>query len=305
MPSKLKSVLARWLRRGGTGPAPLPPLDPTPLPMNRIDIHEKPLAEQPQNLLLKLPLELREYIYDVALGGRWISMGAVNPVSIPGKQGRSVVRSTCYEAVDDAEDVRCMDSTTCYLGSTATKAKIPIALLLTCRQVYLEALPTLHQRNMFLFPACNFDGLFFAALGRHCLPHIRHLNVYVPYQYGCTYDLDAPGTWRTVFWVLREMRLQSLALGFKDPLAASGPFENSDSIFETVWAHDILKIRGLRCFRLGVKFVDGVPPTLGPEIEQKFQQLMIGSGADERYEVFMKKWKSGKKAERTEAEVAV
>ncbi|KAF8134725.1 hypothetical protein K438DRAFT_1997615 [Mycena galopus ATCC 62051] len=173
------------------------------------------------------------------------------------------------------------------MDSTAVEAKIPIALLLTCRQIYLEALPTLHQRNTFCFPADDFAALF-SALGRHCLPHIRYLNIYAPYKYRHGYSLDR--TWRTVFPNVRKMRLMNLALGFKNAHTATGPFRDIDAIMDTLWAHSVLGIRGLRRFRLSLKFVDGVPPTLGLEIEGKFQQLMIGPGADERYDAFMNQY---------------
>ncbi|KAF8133606.1 hypothetical protein K438DRAFT_806168 [Mycena galopus ATCC 62051] len=204
--SKLKSVWARcFFFRRETSPAPTalePMATPSPLPMDRIDIHERPLAEQSLHAAQTTRRAPRSY--DVALGGRWISMKAV---SIPGEQGQPVVRSTCYEPVGGVEDIYVVDD----MDSTAVEAKIPIALLLTCRQIYLEALPTLHQRNTFC-SADDFAALF-SALGRHCLPHIRYLNIYAPYDSEYRHGYSRDRTWRTVFSPVRGSRTHTQRRG--------------------------------------------------------------------------------------------
>ncbi|KAJ6468318.1 hypothetical protein C8R45DRAFT_1018283 [Mycena sanguinolenta] len=297
---RLKSFLRVRFRRGRIDPRPTPPPSPlrvtlSPLPTSRIDIHDNPLAEQLQScLLLNLPLELRECIYDAALGGRWIK------IKVENKQDRLVGRSTWCKSFDNAEDIDGAGDIdeagdTDSLSSDPT-ARIPIALLLTCRQVYVEALRILHQRNTFCFPALNFDRLFDSSLGRYSLPNIRRLGIYVPYMYGGSYDFDDQSTWPTVFPLIHEMpHLESLALDFgKTIFTASGFFVDSDVNMHTVWAHAVLGIRGLRHFRLCIKFVEGLGPEREKEIEQRFQRLMVGSGADERYSAFLEDWQQGK-----------
>ncbi|KAJ6482601.1 hypothetical protein C8R45DRAFT_932210 [Mycena sanguinolenta] len=222
------------------------------------------------------------------MGGRWIVMKVVEPVSIPGKQGQSVVRSTCYVNAEKQEDIFAED-----MDGPAVEARITITLLLTCRQVYIEALPILHQRNTFCFPAEHFGVLFFSPLGRSCLQSIRHLSLYVPYQDGHSYHFDTPWTWKTVFPILKEIHIQSLELGFgNNTVAGSGPFKDSDAVLRTVWGHSVLEIRGPSHFQLSLNFDDEVPPARGKEIEQRFQQLMIGPGADERYAKFLEEWET-------------
>ncbi|KAF7375274.1 hypothetical protein MSAN_00414200 [Mycena sanguinolenta] len=291
---RLKSLLKARFRHGRVAPRPTTPPSPprvnmTPLPMSRIDIHDKPLAEQPQScLLLDLPLELRECIYDAALCGRWIRIKAEE------KQNRLVSRWSWFDPFGNAEDIDEAGDTDS-LKSDPT-AEIPISLLLTCRQVHIEALPILYQRTTFCFPALNFDSLFDASLGRYSLLNIRRLSIYVPYMYGGSYDFDDQSTWPTVFPLIHKMpHLESLALDFgKTIFTASGFFADSEVKMHTVWAHAVLSIRGLRHFRLSIKFVEGVSPEREREIEQRFQRLMVGPGADERYQAFLEDWLQGK-----------
>ncbi|KAJ7490973.1 hypothetical protein FB451DRAFT_1389717 [Mycena latifolia] len=136
--------------------------------------------------------KLRQCIYAVTLGGRVVTLGLV--------ASASRIKSMCHEPADDADN-----------GPTRLDVpaeKIPIALLFACRQVYLEALPILHQRNTFHFQVDEFEVVLLAALGRYCLPDIR--SVYL-----CrTYHSFGVPNWSNVFELLRQMGLHSLIFEF-------------------------------------------------------------------------------------------
>ncbi|KAJ6606073.1 hypothetical protein DFH09DRAFT_1119232 [Mycena vulgaris] len=179
------------LRRRGA--KPLVPSSPNPphLPAQRIDMRERPLEKQPQSCFFtRLPPELRQCIYDLALGGRVISLwlGVLFPNT------HFTVRSACYEPVDAEAD--CPPA----LGVPADS--IPTGFLFSCRQVYLEALPILHQRNTFHFRVHELVAVVLSGLGRYCLPDIRSIHLLHSYR-----GFRAP-VWATAFALSRRWALK-------------------------------------------------------------------------------------------------
>ncbi|KAJ7690894.1 hypothetical protein B0H17DRAFT_1134163 [Mycena rosella] len=182
-------------------------------PKQYIEIPGTPQAEQPPNChLLKLPLELRQRIYELALGGRVIGLKRVRSAPKPAtavsdvssESSDYVVQSTCYEISDSP------NGSSNIFGVTEG---IPTALLLSCRQVYFEALPILHRYST--------------------------LNSVRP-------------QWTAVFALLRQMRLQSLTFEFQDRLEGT-ELDPAGAVLDSPWARGVLGIRNLRRFELFFK----------------------------------------------------
>ncbi|KAJ7794793.1 hypothetical protein B0H14DRAFT_2922294 [Mycena olivaceomarginata] len=230
-------------RCGGVHVFELPTLpDPLPLPTPRIDIQHLPVKEQPQNcyLLSKLPLELRQCIFEQVLGGRLINLLVVDG---PSKR-RRMVWSRCYVLVDNLAHARTRNI------PAAAADQLSPALLRSCRQIYTEALPILHQRNTFSFCASQLEVLVRCGLGEYCLPDIRSIYVY---------EYEPSSEWRDVFVLLHRMGLERMA------------FEN------------------LRRLELWLYYYDAGED---PELVERLRGLMIGPGAEERYQMFLEQCRS-------------
>ncbi|KAJ7184622.1 hypothetical protein C8R46DRAFT_1064657 [Mycena filopes] len=168
-----------------------------PLPKTRIDIRQLPMVVQPDTCyLLQLPLELRQRIYEDLLGGRLIRIEL-----LPGEfEGVPASILPSYYTPDD--DLA--------RGAVPIDRRVLAAdfispqLLRSCRQVYIEALPVLHQRNTFHLPADHLATVVDGALGSYCLPDIR--SVYLECN---IYPQDGPPD--TVVPLLRRMGLRRLA----------------------------------------------------------------------------------------------
>ncbi|KAJ7131388.1 hypothetical protein C8R44DRAFT_57087 [Mycena epipterygia] len=254
-------------RRRGLGPvngAYIYPLHLPSLPTNRIDIGRGPLAEQSAHCrLFLLPLEVRQCIYEAALGGRVICLKLV----------ASRVQSTCYEAVEGGPNT---------LDVPADA--IPAALLLSCRQVFLEALPILHRRNVFHITVHELQFVVFAGLGRHCLPDIRSIYLCHSYRLNTTYVPP----WAAVFDLLQQMRLDSLAFEFEVEKLQGTELDPGRSLLDSAWGSRVVHIRNLRRFEFFLK--DGDPPQYPLyriNAVQRLQELMIGTEADTRYKMLL------------------
>ncbi|KAJ7303766.1 hypothetical protein DFH08DRAFT_903459 [Mycena albidolilacea] len=237
--------------------------DPLPFPTPRIDIQHLPVKEQPQScyLLSKLPLELRQCIFEQVLGGRLIDLLVVDAAS----KGWRMVWSRCYVLVDNLAHARTRNI------PPATADQLSPALLRSCRQIYAEALPILHQRNTFSFCASHLEMLVRYGLGEYCLPDIR--SVYV-------YELrpSSASGWKDVFVVLHRMGLERVAFELK----AEPEMEELDPRIEYSWARRVLKLRNLRRLELWLYYGAGEDP----ELVERLRGLMIGPGADGRYQMF-------------------
>ncbi|KAJ6606078.1 hypothetical protein DFH09DRAFT_1119240 [Mycena vulgaris] len=211
---------------------------------------------------MRLPLELRQHIYELAMTGRVISLRLVEVQTDAEPPGRLEVRSACYEPLDpEADGPNRLD---------VPADAIPTGLLLSCRQVYLEALPILHQGNTFHFHALELEDVVLAALGRYCLPDIR--SVYLVHS-SC-----GPLPWSVVFGLLHKMRLDTLVFEFGKPKNLR--FDIRTPVLLESWPRDLLAIRTLRRFE--IFFTNGEPPE---DDVQWLRDFMVGPGADERYRV--------------------
>ncbi|KAJ7262058.1 hypothetical protein C8J57DRAFT_461707 [Mycena rebaudengoi] len=284
--------------RGGCGGVfeAIRPADPHPLPTDRIDIHRRQseIKAQPENcLLLSLPLELRQLIFEAALGRRLLALGLFPDWSE--YEGRYVV------VVDSAN------------------RDLPVALLRTCRQVYIEALPVLHHRNTFQFDLWSFRAVVLGGLGLYSLPNIRSVRVRI--------DHDWKEWWAAMCRLLEGAGLADLVLDFR-----YRPDENILDDMDSEWWCSLLRIRGLRTFVLrweypppgGIAVLDAYPAgpardrlhalrvqqnslIFGDEAEmgramEELHALMVGPDADERYRSFLEA-RSGREEEKAVLEV--
>ncbi|KAJ6500813.1 hypothetical protein C8R45DRAFT_1092877 [Mycena sanguinolenta] len=225
----------------------------------------------PQNcFLLKLPLEVRQRIYEQALGGRVLHIQFVGPYQ---------VRSTCYQPVDhpSVNPQRLNDRTDGILTP----------LLRSCRQVYLEAQPILFQLNTLYFSVLELEMA--EGVGLHFLRDIRSVYLYHNYR---TSAFVPP--WHAVFPLLQQMHLTRLVFHFEleTSFANVGNWVGSRvDILERTWVPGVLSIRNLNQF--GLFFEDGKAPEKSlcrANIAEEMRQLMIGTRADENYRKFLQTW---------------
>ncbi|KAJ6622292.1 hypothetical protein B0H10DRAFT_1944688 [Mycena sp. CBHHK59/15] len=239
--------------------------DPRPLPTHRIDIRQNKITAQTRSChLLNLPAELRQLIFEMALGRRVVKLKLV-----PNKQyNRLAIKTTCHRPSaapgipNDFHD---------------PADKIPVALLLSCRQVYLEGLPLMHQRNTFYFDVEDFQAAVLCGLGLYCLPDIRSVHLYHSWHYA---------RWDAACCLLKKTGLDRLTLEFE--IVEWTALDPSIYTVDNDWCRSLLGIRGLRT--LDLFFRSGNPsehPMHRETVQKQFRELMIGPGADERYSAFL------------------
>ncbi|KAJ6509192.1 hypothetical protein C8R47DRAFT_12663 [Mycena vitilis] len=249
-------------------------ISPPPLPTPRIEIRPLPMYEQPQSFhFLNLPLELRERIYEHLLGGRLITLMVLG---FPTEE-HALVRSQCRLVVDHlAQDP---------IVKSLPADRISPTLLRSCRQVYFEALPILHQRNTFHFKADQLETIVRSGLGYYCLPSIRSVHIYHPavrnvYVYRTANATPfGPEPWTGVFTILQQMNLERVAFEFPAEPEVEGPTPpTAQAVLDSHWGRGVLTLRDLR--RLEVWFQGSSTDEKG--LVQTLQRLIIAPGADEK-----------------------
>ncbi|KAF7359057.1 hypothetical protein MSAN_01246700 [Mycena sanguinolenta] len=251
-------------------------LFPPPIPTARVDIRQRPMAEQAQNSrLLSLPPELRQLVYEHALGGRLVKI----QLAASKYHTNYVFASTFYQPVDNPDKIL-------LLQHRPPADDIPVALLLSCRQVYLEALPILHRRNTFYFLIHDFHMAAIAALGQYCLKDIR--SVYLR-DNSTALGIYFDSQWSAAFLLLRQMCLESLTI----ELPASAIVDEAkphphEAVLDSVWGRGIVKVRGLQRFTLF--FTRGDPPLLpgfNHSILGQLRAIVTGEKVDEDDDSFL------------------
>lgn len=198
-------------------------------PQKRLKIRRRRLSTQPHSRLMNLPLELRQLIYDYALGGYLVDLTLGSSLD----ETHYVVDPTCYGLLDIPDGLPPV------LRPTGS---IPTALLRACRQIYFEALPILHHRTTFRLQVSSLQTILDASLGSHYLPEIRSL--YLRPSYGSV----PPPQWDSVFAVLQKMQLGSLVFEF-DILPLEGTeLDPLANVLGGAWARGVLGLRDLRYF---------------------------------------------------------
>ncbi|KAJ7819780.1 hypothetical protein B0H14DRAFT_2835708 [Mycena olivaceomarginata] len=280
MASRFRSVTATiitLMRPTGTRPRRHWTL-PRTLPKSRIDIRQLAPAKQPRAWrFFSLPLELRQLIYEQLLGGRVAYLRCV-PV-----RHTAVTRATFFQPVDHPnDDPQRLDT---------SAERVSTAVLLACRQIYLEAQPILYQRNTFYVSVHNLEMAILTGLGEFCLPNIRSLYLY--HNYRTTYIPP----WATVFPRLQQMRLTHLVFEFEiygaswDRWTAHNPRVD---VLNDTWARSVFSIRTLSQFGLFIKDLSlqdvNKPIVHSADVAEEFRKLMIGSRAEESYRDYLEKW---------------
>ncbi|KAF8166572.1 hypothetical protein K438DRAFT_1984125 [Mycena galopus ATCC 62051] len=251
-PGLALSWVIPWKRRSICDKA-IEPAYPNPLPTDRIDIWNGPTIKQPPTCrLLRLPPELRHIIFEMAVGNRLVHIELV--LKEP-QLDRYIIQTTCYTPCERLGRPNLRDRA----------EDISIALLLTCRAIYVEALPIIHRRNTFSFYLRDFPRVIECGLGEYCLPEIRKIY----------FRQNSPAvSWHAALEMLERMRLDTLTLQFGtddwDFLGASN-----------TWGRCLFGLRHLR--NLVIVF-PGVPADSPLKLErtriaQEFRALMIGFGA--------------------------
>ncbi|KAJ7184600.1 hypothetical protein C8R46DRAFT_1064580 [Mycena filopes] len=233
----------------------------------RLDVRRRPPLDQPNCALLSLPAELRRCIYEHALGGHmiFVKLNHTWPRSDSLTHPHYLVRTRYYDR-DRARNLR----------DGPSKLGFPVeginpALFLSCRQVYLEALPILYGSNTFYFLAHQVATIVQSALGPSYLSEIR--SVYL-------FEIGRVHSWPDVSLQLQKMRLTTLSLTLESLYIQT---KAGVDLVDTPWAHGILAIRNLRVFEL--TFTRDVVSQ--KELAERCRQLMIGPGADEKYAEFL------------------
>ncbi|KAJ7233095.1 hypothetical protein C8J57DRAFT_170241 [Mycena rebaudengoi] len=242
--------------------------DPRPLPIKRIDIHQNQItAQSPRCHLLRLPAELRELIFEMALGRRIVQILLVPQL----RRRRRVIRTKCYRSAEQ------LNTAADDLGAPRQTDMLPVALLRACRQVYVEALPILHQRNTFYFNAKDFRPAILGALGEYSFGNIRSVHLT-----RCSFRI-----WlgRSVFSLLPRMGLRSLTIEFQEDewmamLYADTP--QADCSLDSQWCQDLLSLPKLQRFDVIFKDSFGAEdPTDREAFKQQLRELMTGPLAAE------------------------
>ncbi|KAF7313358.1 hypothetical protein HMN09_00491500 [Mycena chlorophos] len=267
-------ILFQWGVRGGRGCVRKSPpiVYPPPLPTKRVDISKTPPATPAKDChILNLPQELRLMILEDLLGGRIMELWPVANGSKPCR-----ISSAGLTTNSD--------------GSLARTKYPGIAILKTCRQLYLEGLPIWHRKNTYYFDMSDFPQLFLAALGLYCISNIRHLYLVVSSD-SLRYDGDP----ERAVGLLHMMQLETLHINFEllfrfDEVVKFMALDGD-------WAPGILAIRGLRAFEVRlperVRALEQYPweteqVQLATQLVADYRALMVGPKAEEKYLAFLK-----------------
>nr|GAT47736.1 predicted protein [Mycena chlorophos] len=216
----------RRRRRRGCVAKPHRIVYPPPLPIERIDISTTSPATPSQDChILNLPQELRLVILEELLGGHSIELGPL----VDGREPCSIRASILKKDL------------------ISLPTHLDVAVLHTCRQLYLDGLPILHCKNTYEFQVGTFSQLYLGALGLYCISNIRHISFHIQMH-------NDEASWERAFDLLRMMQLETLCLFF-------GPYYPLERLLKLIaldgdWALRLLAIRGLRAFE--VKFPEPV-----------------------------------------------
>ncbi|KAF7324935.1 hypothetical protein MKEN_00535800 [Mycena kentingensis (nom. inval.)] len=266
--------------------------DPDPLPTQRIDIQVKWQPEinyaEDCYFLTRLPLELRQLVYEYALGGRRIRIY----VTDNRESTRRIVRSR-LNVVPFPPPMP---------WRPQEKLGLPLSLLLVCRQIYLEAHPIILRTNSFDVLPYEFGLISRCGLGQTiALPHIRRLTVrYWLYALRplsvFTTDLNGMFEQIALMRCLTHLTFQFCELENFSPGQPNSRVEYEPlGVLDSVWGQSLLAIRHLKLQKLRIEFayredrVSAPPPEAAKwkELEGRLNDMMVGEGRDDAYGQFM------------------
>ncbi|KAJ7235571.1 hypothetical protein C8J57DRAFT_142370 [Mycena rebaudengoi] len=258
---------------------------PTPLPTRRIDIRRKEIKPQPRSChLLNLPAELRQLVFELALGHRVVALTLV-----PNKS-----RSRLRVHAAFHREITGLPPYPPGLFTQHPDDKIPVTFLRVCRQVYLEGTESMHRSNTYYSDFYDFQWIVLGGLGLHCLPHIRRVRMTVNRR-GVDHSYPDSECWYSVCQLLKQAGIEHLTLKFAYAYPYYDPFAYNS--LDEDWCSSLLEVRGLRTLDIG--FECEIPSGYSVvEVCDQFRALMIGPEADERYHAFL----DGKRLKEQEAQ---
>ncbi|KAL8714336.1 MAG: hypothetical protein Q9220_001667 [cf. Caloplaca sp. 1 TL-2023] len=232
--------------------------------------------------LTHLPPEIRQEVYAWVLGG-----GLVHIV----RKGKHLAHVRCKlnGPSDFTRSCRPAAAATCHeeIPILASTANGNIALLMTCKQIYREAIQIMYSTNTFDFDHQDLFLFFARSILPHRLAQIRSMDLFfstfhlkLPFAYTGSTKSAWVLTWQMV---ARDMpALRHLRLRIFGEQGASYP-----SMDRQWWLEDILQVRGLRSFDLEyrapsnvwVEFGDGVF-----EMERLMKEHIRGAVCSDRNE---------------------
>nr|GAT47741.1 predicted protein [Mycena chlorophos] len=245
------------------------------VPTTRIDIAATPLATPPDNCrLLQLPTELRLLILELVLAHHTVQLW-LKPMK---------------HASESGPDLWCVRSTVSSPDVEPDAESLESSITQTCRQLYLEGMPLVFQKNTLEFDIRYFVRIISEGVGLHWVADFRHLVL------RCTPPSDDK-TWLNIFKLLHAMKLESLVIDCE-------VIYNVGSLVLTLapdsrWGRRLLAIRGLQYFSIKLPeplrfgdperyLDDGVPIRLANKLAAEYQALMVGPDAEENYQAFLK-----------------
>ncbi|KAL9098831.1 MAG: hypothetical protein Q9163_005574 [Psora crenata] len=153
----------------------------------RLSIHEQVHSQPTSQLLTKLPPEIRLHIYRHVIVGSsdWFDVvdGDVSPNKI--KKGKRVFKNRAYPCVLTESDIE-EDALDYNLGVLHRRPRIRVsnnhlaaalALLQTCRQVYIEAIDPFYSLPTFNFTTLHHPPFFLRRALPHRLACIRSIHL--------------------------------------------------------------------------------------------------------------------------------
>lgn len=199
----------------------------------------------PCHLLARLPFEIREEIYNYVLGSNLVHIV---------RKGCYLAHVRCYPLwrSDLVRGCRPAAARTCHdraplLASTANGN---LALLQTCRQIYIEAVHAMYARNTFDFDHQDLFLLFSRSILPQRLAHIRSLELHLEVtniKNTFAWINPAPNSWKLMWTIIAEdmPALKHLRVGLVGEYARSYPDMDADW-----WLQCLLQVRNLKTFHL-------------------------------------------------------
>ncbi|KAL8954102.1 MAG: hypothetical protein Q9222_000081 [Ikaeria aurantiellina] len=219
---------------------------PQPLSRSRrrtLSILPATTPQSTSRFLTVLPLEVRQEIYAWVLGGRLVHIV---------RKGKYMAHIRCKlnGPSDFTRACRPAAAATCHEESPglAFTANGNIALLMTCRQIYKEAVEILYSSNTFDFDHQDLFLLFTRSILPQRLAQIRSLefsfktlHLKLPFAYAESVKSAWVLMWRIIAKDTPALRHLRLRIGGEHGL----PYPSMDREW---WMEDILQVTGLQSF---------------------------------------------------------
>lgn len=226
--------------------------DPKKLPKRRrrLSVPSRCVSNVDCAFLSRLPIELRLEIYTLVLGGKLLHI-----VQLP----RQLAHRSCPSPNEYGYRTCCLSTLRNNVrhASSIARASLSsanIAILQTCRQIYMEAIDLLYNSNAFDFDHLQTFVYFFKSIPSPRLATISTLHVTWSVSrsngsYGQA--TDALNEWERFCHVV-AIKMSGLR-HFKISLSHNLPIQGLDVDGEdSVWIRPLLEIKGLKNFNLQV-----------------------------------------------------